>query len=284
MDFRSKPNLECFVVIVLVAFLLSSCGTAPSAQSRTESVPGSLIGIDTRPDVTVKCLIIEPVQPVAAVLFLKGGKGVFGLENDAGIIKTKQGRALIDSLASNMTANGIIVVIVDAPSDKANGFDFTFRTREEHLNDIEAVVRYVTASYEVPAWLFGHSAGTLSAAGMGIHFPKEIVGLILAAPATEMVVTWGGIYDTHPNGILDMDLSRITVPALIVYHRDDKCVGAPPANIPHLAKAINGSDTVEIREGKGYKGNPCGPFSAHAFYGVENDIFKTVALYMITKY
>lgn len=280
---RSKSYCECVLVIVFAAFLLSSCSTAPSPQSSKEGVPGILVEIDIRPGVTVKNLIIEPAQPVAALLFLKGGKGVFGLENDAGNIKAKQGQGLIDGLARIMTAKGIIVVVVDAPSDKANGFDYTFRTRKEHLNDLEAVVSYVKARYEVPVWLFGHSAGTLSAVGMGVHFPKEIAGLILAAPASEMVAKWGDIYDTHPNGILDMDLGRITVSVLIIYHRDDGCVGSPTTNIPRLAEAINGSDTIVIREGKGYKGNPCGPVSAHAFYGVENEVFETVAQYMVSK-
>jgi predicted alpha/beta hydrolase family esterase len=283
MRLGSKSYFECSIVIVFVAFLLSNCGTAPSPQSSTEGLPGILVGIDTRPGITIESLIIEPAQPAAAVLFLKGGKGVFGFEKDAGNIKAKQGQGIIDGLAKNMTAKGIIVVAVDAPSDKANGFNFTFRTREAHLKDIEAVVRYVKSRYEVPAWLFGHSAGTLSAAGMGVHFPKEIAGLILAAPVTEMVAKWGDIYDTHPNGILDMDLGRITAPVLIVYHRDDRCVGAPPANVPRLVAAINGSDAVEIRDGKGYKGNPCGPFSAHAFYGVENEFFETVDQYIVSQ-
>jgi len=182
-----------------------------------------------------------------------------------------------------MTAKGIIVVVVDAPSDKANGFDFTFRTRAEHRSDLEAAVGYVKARYEVPVWLLGHSAGTLSAAAMGVNFSTEIAGLVLAAPATQMVSKWGDIYTTHPNGILDMNLDRITTPVIIIYHCDDGCVGAPPANIPRLAAAINGSETVEIRNGKGFKGNPCGPFSAHAFYGVENEFYATIVQYILTR-
>lgn len=281
---KRKSKLEPLLIITLAVFLLSSCGTAPPTQSGAVAVPGDLVEIDTRPGVSVKCLIVAPARPLAAVLFLKGGKGLFGLRSGGDNTTAEQGQVIIDGLARHMTSQGIVVGAVDAPSDKPNGFDFTFRTSEDHTSDLEAVIGYVRTHYEVPVWLFGHGAGTLSAAGLGVNFPDGIDGLVLAAPATKMVPDWGSTSATHPDGILDMDLDWIAVPVLIVYHREDQCAGTPPADIPRLAAAIEGSDTVEIEEGNGYEGDPCGPLSAHSFHGVEKDVYIAVAAYILSRH
>ena len=130
---------------------------------------------------------------------------------------------------------------------------------------------------KLPVWLFGHSFGTLSAANGVIHTQVGIAGLVLASPATRMIKDWGKIYDSNPNGIIDMDLGKIRVPTLLVYHNDDKCIGTPPSNIPRLKEAIEDTKAMELNGGKTPKSKPCGPLAAHSFFGIEKQFFSAIA-------
>jgi hypothetical protein len=225
--------------------------------------------------------MIEPANPVAAALFLKGGKGLFDMEENAGKISARYGQGIIAGMANSMASRGILVAVLDTPSDKPNGFDFEFRMQAEHLADIKATMAFVRARYGLPVWLFGNSAGTLSAARVAVETPGAPQGLILSAPATRMIKAWGTIHQSLPNGILDLRLARISAPTLIIYHRDDRCAGAPTVNIPRLTTAIPGSVTVAITGGKTFKGSPCGAMSAHVFYGVESECFGRIADFIL---
>lgn len=282
MKLLTKGFRCCYLAgSVLILFLLSGCAATKPAENASAELPGNLVEIRSRPGVTLKCLVIAPANPVAAVLFLKGGNGLFDMEENAGKIKARHGHGIIEGMANKMAPRGLLVTIPDAPSDKANGFNFEFRMQTKHLEDIKATVEYITAHHSLPVWLFGHSAGTLSAARVAVGAPSGSQGLILSAPATRMIKAWGTIHQSLPNGILDLDLARISVPTLIIYHRGDQCTGSPTSNIPKLAAAIPGSDTVTITGGKTFKGNPCGASSAHVFYGVESECFGRIADFIL---
>lgn len=272
-------TLKNGLVLAIVIFFLSLVNQVSGAEIQSTE----LIKLKTRPSITLKIALIKPDNPVASVIFFKGGKGLFELKSFFGKISAGQGKKLFDMLKRDFATKGLAVGIVDAPSDKSNGIDPFFRRSKEHAQDIEAIVSCLVEKTKLPVWLFGHSFGTLSAAHGTIHIPVGIDGLVLASPVTRTIKDWGEIYDTNPNGIIDMDLGKIRVPTLLVFHKDDKCIGSPPTNIPRLRKAIEVSKAMELTGGKTSKIKPCGPLSAHSFFGIEKQFFSTIAEFIKSK-
>jgi len=263
------------LVIFLNSIFLMGCGTSPSSEKASAQLSMELLQVETRPGVKQSFVLISPENPIATVIFLRGGKGLFQLKGTSGKITAGQGKKLFEILSA-FAMKGFVVVVVDTPSDKPNGIDPFFRAGKEHARDIETVVSYSSEKINLPIWLFGHSFGTISAANGAIRAQLEIDGLVLASPATRMIKDWGEIYDSNPNGIIDMDLDKIQVPTLLIYHRIDKCIGAPPSNISRLKDKIKKAKTIELTGGKTQKSKPCGPLAAHSFFGIEKQFFSAV--------
>ena len=64
--------------------------------------------------------------------------------------------------------NGLMVAVIDAPSDHGDSMDATFRISEAHADDVTAVTAYLKTEMNVPVWLVGTSMGTFSAANGAI--------------------------------------------------------------------------------------------------------------------
>ena len=81
----------------------------------------------------------------------------------------------------------------------------------------------------------------------------------------------------YPDGILNVALDQISVPALIVHHEKDYCKGCPPSRVPQVAEALINSPKVEIKYiSGGYSGEitPAGEYSKRSELnrGVTGDI------------
>jgi len=268
-----NSRIMVFFLSLYFFWLITGCVTLPSPARPAWNHMTGLIAIETRPGVKQSFAVIKPENPVASVLCLRGGKGLFELQSFSGEINVGQGRKLFEMIVKEFAARGIAVAVADAPSDKSKGLDPFFRNSKEHAKDIEAMVFYLVEEIKLPVWLFGHSFGTLSAVNGVIHTQAGIAGLILASPSTRMIKDWGEVFDSNPNGIIDMDLEKIQVPSLLIYHQHDKCVGAPPSNIEKLTENIKYSRAVGLTGGKTQKSKPCGPTAAHSFFGIEKQFF-----------
>lgn len=267
------------LVLSIIIFFLSLVNQVSGAEIQSTE----LIKLKTRPSITLKIALIKPDNPVASVIFFKGGKGLFELKNFFGKISAGQGKKLFDMLKRDFATKGLAVAVVDAPSDQSKWIDFFFRRSKEHAQDIDAIITYLKDQKKLPIWLFGHSAGTISAVHGAVHTKAGIDGLVLASPVTRTIKDWGRIYDTNPNGIIDLDLGKIRVPTLLIYHKDDKCIGSPPTNIPRITEAIEDSKAMELTGGKTPKSKLCGPLSAHSFFGIEKQFFSAIAEFIKSK-
>ena len=138
---------------------------------------------------------------------------------------------------------GFLVATIDAPSDreKIDGF---WRTSEAHSDDIDAVVKFLKKQANVPIWIIGTSQGSFSAANAGIRLNQSINGIVLTSSWTKSKTNWK-IYKEFPNGVIDMNLAEVTVPVLVVSHKNDKCEVTPPKNIDLLANQFTSSPKVE---------------------------------------
>ena len=274
---KYKISICVLTSIILIATFLTGSAPASPSKKAVEALSTELIEIKTRPGVRQKFVLIKPLHPVASVIFFRGGTGLFKFKNRSGKIKIGQGKKLFEMLKNDFATQGVVVAVIDAPSDKPKGINPSFRMSKEHAQDVKDIVSYLIDTTKLPIWLFGHSFGTISVAQVGIHAQVGIDGLVFASPVTQTIKTWGKIFNSNPNGIIDMDLDKIRVHTFFVYHKDDKCIGTPPSNIPRLKEAVKNSKILELTGGKTQKSKPCGPLAAHSFFGIEKQFFSTVA-------
>ena len=84
-----------------------------------------------------------------------------------------------------------------------------------------------------------------------------------------------------------MDINKITVPTLIISHKNDKCPGTPSMDAPKLREALKNSPRTEIlffeggkkpRPSNRIKAPPaCQPLTPHGFYGIEEQVVSAIA-------
>src|SRR4051812_1904833 len=94
----------------MLVCLWSCC--APTAWAQ---VPQQVVDIPTRPGVTQRMLVLKPPQPKAAVVLLAGGHGGLQIFPN-GSMQFGGGNFLVRT-RELFAERGLLVVIVDAPSD-----------------------------------------------------------------------------------------------------------------------------------------------------------------------
>lgn len=246
-------------------------GNPMTARAET----ATLVSIPTPRGVTQAFILIKPDHPVAAVILFAGGGGVLGL-------KTASSRAANFLVRSRdkFAAHNFIVAVVDAPSDyQQDGMPVMFRVSNAHAGDIGAVVSYLKNEDAVPVWLIGTSAGTFSAAIGAIAGGKNIDGLVLTSTVTRAPREWE-FARSHPNGVADMALSEITVPTLIMSHREDLCTATPAADAAMLRMRLTKTSKAEIAlldGGAPPQSSPCEAKAAHGYFGIEAEAVNTIA-------
>ena len=154
-----------------------------------------------------------------------------------------------------------------------------WRMSLNHARDIHAVIQALKADFYLPVWVVGTSMGTFSAANAAIRLGPEVSGLVLASSITRSPKKWD-IYVSHPEGVIDMDLFKITVPTLIVAHKADECDLTLPADAEKLKSALAAAARVEVKYFAGPKmssAKPCKAQSAHGYYGIEDEVVAAIA-------
>jgi pimeloyl-ACP methyl ester carboxylesterase len=257
---------------IVVAAVLVAASPAHAASSE-------LVSIQSPRGATQAFILIKPDRPVASVILFAGGHGALGLTS-ASSMKWGAGNFLVRS-RDKFAAHGFLVAVVDAPSDKPDGMNGIYRMSGQHAGDISAVAAYLKKQFDVPVWLVGTSMGTFSAAG-GAVAGKGIDGLVLTSTITRAKPDWQ-IRDSHPDGVASMPLARISVPALIVSHRNDGCDVTPAGDAAKLSKALKGSrkvETVLLDGGLPPRSEPCEAMSQHGFLGVETEAVDAIARFI----
>jgi pimeloyl-ACP methyl ester carboxylesterase len=261
------------LALASVAFLAATVACAQAAGV-------SLASIKTPRGVAQSLLIVSPTEkPAAIALLFAGGHGALGLKS-ATSMKWGAGNFLVRS-RDLFAARGLLVAVVDAPSDRQNGMNAIFRMSRAHAQDIEAVAAHVKKQADVPVWLVGTSMGTFSAAG-GAIAAKNIDGLVLTSTITRAKRDWK-IAESHRDGVASMVLSQVSVPALIVSHRKDGCDITPAADAPKLRARLTKSIKVEVAlldGGKPPISEPCQAKSQHGFFGIEPLAVDTIVKFI----
>jgi len=251
------------LMAVLAAFQVTGVASA-AAAGKTE-----IVTLDTRPGVTEDFLLIETDEPVASVVLLEGGGGELKFSGT----KVRHS-GFLSSSRGTFAAQGFIVALVNAPSDKKGdgGMPGGFRSSTAHVRDIDAVVAWLKQKYGLPVWLIGVSRGTQSAAFVAIHGRAGIGGLVLASSMTKVT--------DKSMPIPSMGLDRIAVPTLVVAHERDGCKYTPPKGAEEIKRGLTKAAAVELRYfagGSDTGKDPCRPASYHTFQGIEDDVVAAIA-------
>jgi len=283
----SKIMKRCLIVLV-IAIPIVCIGSVYANDYSTK-----IVEIETRANIKQKFLLITAPNPAGTIVLFEGGVNPLKL-------KEKFGKPKIDSIMENgflmrtryeYVKQGFNVAAIDAPSDQKK-LDLKFRMSNNHAADIESLAVYLKKEFKLPVWLVGMSAGTISSISCAIQLQENIDGVVTFSAVTRSRKKWD-IYESHPNCILDLQLDKIKVPVLIVYHKKDKCDATPPADAEKFKTAIFNSTNVKVNMfegGKTYYGEykemarSCGPYSSHGYYGIEVEVVKFVSDYIKSIY
>lgn len=248
-----KPAARLLLVLALWPL-------AGQAQPEVREIP-------TRPGVTVRFIYAKAENPVASAVLLQGGSGAIGIFPNG----TTQSSGFLATGAERFAGNGVSVAIPDVPSDRNHLHDF--RATPEHAQDIAALIAFLRQQGNGPVWAIGTSNGSLSAAASTTRLKdKGPDGIVLSAAVTKRPVS-----QAHP--VTDAPLGEVTVPVLLVHHKEDGCQVTPYAAMPDLLAALKSAKKAEligVEGGSRGSGTPCGG-GHHQFLGIEADVTKSIS-------
>ena len=236
-----------------------------------------VVDVPTRPGVTERVLVLTGEEPRATVVLLAGGHGGLQISPD-GKLGWGGGNFLVRSRRL-FADQGLMVAVVDAPSDRqADPFLNGFRQTREHVADVKAVIAWLRQKTAAPVWLVGTSRGTQSAAFIATQLSPADGG------PDGIVLTSTVLSDPRGRAVPDMELRRITIPTLVVHHRDDGCRLCLYRDVPSLMKKLKTPRTELLTfDGGISRGDPCEAFGHHGYNGIEREVVGAIAAWIVQK-
>jgi pimeloyl-ACP methyl ester carboxylesterase len=255
---------------VRAGFAVAAALALGAAGSPRDARAVELRTVPTRAGVTETFLLVTPpTPPAASVILFAGGHG--GLALSPRGIGWGGGNFLVRT-RERFAAHGLLVAVLDAPSDRR---DLTgFRTSAQHAADVKAVIAALRATAAVPVWLVGTSMGSVSAANAAARLQEDGPdGLVLSSSVTRT-----SRMTTESLGMVKLE--RITVPTLIVHHREDACLVTPFADATLMVKELARAPRRELigfAGGEPARSDPCEAMSAHGYLGLEAEVVTAIA-------
>ena len=258
-----RLNTACRICSLLAGFIITLVPAGSAVAGSYEAIEI----VPTRPDVTVRLLVIKAnTKPSTALLLFPGADGTkhFG---------EKDGRFWVSNnflmrSARDLAAAGFIVVAVEAPSDQSRGMPDRFRTSPPHAKDIRKVISYLRDKHRVSSvYLVGTSKGSLSAAYLASVFEEAAIGGVILA----------SVYPPSESG--EIDFADIDNPVLIIHHLYDECRATPIQGAFDLKKRLTESprvDVVVVTGGSLAASSPCNALSNHGFHGMEKPVIQAI--------
>src|SRR5215475_6449823 len=182
---------RAFRLVFVLAILLTDFATAAQVGRP------ALVSIQTPRGATQAFIFIKVDNPVSSVILFAGGHGALRLKSASSMEWGAEG-FLVRS-REKFAVHGLMVAVVDAPSDHQQGMNTRFRMSGAHAGDIGGIAAYLKKEADVPVWLVGTSMGTFSAARAAIA-GKGIDGLVLTSSIT-CAMPDGMLAKSHPNGV-----------------------------------------------------------------------------------
>jgi len=264
--------MKRFFVIVSLIFTVF---VSPAGGVQVKQL---VVDIPTRPGVTQRILIVSQDHPKAAIILFSGGHG--GLQiSSHGSFKWGKDNFLIRT-REMFAAQDILVAVVDAPSDRQSPpFLGGFRQKVEHVEDIKAVISWLKKQNNVPVWLVGTSRGTQSAAFIATQLEVKEGG------PDGLILTSTMLSDDKGRPVPEMRLESISVPVLVVHHKQDGCKYCSYKKISQLMKKLEGAPEKELISVTGGedRGDSCESYAYHGFNGREKYVVGEITDWILSK-
>lgn len=221
-----------------------------------------LVNIETRPGVKVGYYWMERPGAKATIVLLPGGEGGIGMKGG-----TPHSENFLVRSRDYFAEAGFNVAVVGKPSDR-NDLDARFRSTDEHVADLRAVVRKLSG-FGQPIWLVGTSLGTISAAAAAsAQPPLPIAGIVLTSSVT-------GTNRYTGFSVPMLDLAQVRVPVLVMHHKDDSCDVCEPGQAHRIVEALTNAPVKKLLLVSGGSmfptGPPCQALHHHGYIGMEKE-------------
>ncbi len=257
---------RCIATVIAVLLGLAAGGAWPQ-----------VVDIPTRPGVTQRLLLLRPAQPQAVVLLLAGGHGGLRLF-DNGTPRWGDNNFLVRTRAL-FAEQGLAVAVLDVPSDRQRPpFLEGFRQTAEHASDLKATIAWLRSQWGLPVWLVGTSRGTQSVAFVA----TELAG---SEGPDGIVLSSSILADERSRAVPAMPLERIRVPVLVLHHERDGCRLCAFSQVPALMDGLKSSPRKQLLAFTGgvSEGDPCHAMAHHGFNGIEADVVRQAAAWMLAR-
>jgi alpha/beta superfamily hydrolase len=260
--------MKKLIIATTLASLLSSSVFAETIRQ--------VVDIPTRPGVMQRILVLVPEKPKACAVLFAGGHGGLQIGKD-GALSWGTNNFLVRSQRL-FAEKGIMTILIDAPSDRQSApFLAGYRQKSEHVTDVKSVISWVREKQpKLPVWLIGTSRGTQSAAYVGTELAGNSEG------PDGLVLTATILSDGKSRAVLEMPLEKLTIPVLVVHHKEDGCSHCKFEKTTQLVERLSGSQRKDLQSFVGGidKGDPCEALSHHGFNGLENDVVGSIVAWI----
>lgn len=249
-----------------LAGLLAAC--QPGAPRDVPQTGSGVVDLPIAGGGTQRVYYRIPEQPVAALLLLTGGDGLLTIDGDGHI--NRPGNFLIRTRESWVT-RGFAVAIPDVPTDRSNLYGS--RLSASYGEILRQMVADLHGRTSAPIWLVGTSQGTVAAAAGAARLTGgEIAGVVLTSSLTRPS-------RVSTETVFGAGLDRVTVPALILSHRGDRCAATPPSDADSIRAALTHAPATEIilvEGGSPPRSDACEAFSEHGYLGIEPQVVTRI--------
>jgi pimeloyl-ACP methyl ester carboxylesterase len=224
-----------------------------------------ILGVPSRPGVTIPLYLQEIPDSTEVLLLFPGGKGQHFFQRSG---KIRLSKNFLCRAAPYWVQSGFSVAMQGLPSDQGTMFSDEYRTSPEQREDAAAVMRRLADLGYRNIYLVATSRGTLSAAAISSELRHEAIrGVVLTA-------TLEG-----PKFLRWVRLEKIPYPALFVHHRHDACKVTSIVQARASAERLKASprvDFVELDGGLPPQSDACEALSEHGFFGIEEKAAQSV--------
>jgi hypothetical protein len=247
-----------------------------SAPPAARAAEAEAVTIDTTFTVrTPPVRLDKPARAArASVVLMTGGNGLLSLDATGTIINST-GNFLIRS-ANLFLRHGLNVMMADAAPAHPRGLNDATRLSATHAAELQGFINAAVNRWGGPVWVVGTSNGSISTVTAGGFQPAlaGLRGVVMTSPVTQLPFADQPTFNLHA--------SRITLPALVVWHRDDHCSFSPPAGSAVLFTVIPSADKASrtFEHGHSVATDPCDGFSEHGYAGIEEEVVEKIAAFI----
>ena len=239
-----------------MALAFAVCSAPPAARA----ADAEAVTIDTTFKVfTPPVRLDKPARTArASVILMTGGNGLLSLDATGTIINN--GNFLIRSA------------------------DLFLRTAQRHDADAAPAAQCCIRLSATRRGVAGFHLAAVNRWGKPVWWSAP-AAVHLDADAPDSAPTALGVVLTSPVTVVpfadqatfNLYASRITLPAVVVWHRDDHCSFSPPAGSAILFTVIPSAGKAQrsFEHGHSVAADPCGPFSEHGYAGIEEEVVVT---------